>query len=218
MLTYLPTIPSWLLELVEKHPEIRLLQRVGFGMYDWMKAITPYIVDQYLSMTFILDDIQIVSFEPDEFFRLMQVNNLTVAQPSMEGTGYRGAKYHPPTRPRMVGRVVQLIEIQMVSFTPKAWACQWELIDLDVNNKGWGIDLWCYGYCSSRVPMMKMGTIDVMKTAHRRSLSIPNPKGAPEPAWHSQEQVWKAKRGIDLQALRCDLQAHVGMGELFRKL
>ena len=137
----------------------------------------------------------------------MQTNHVTVAQPAMEGTIYPGAKYHPPKSAGMVGRVINMIEIQMSSFTPDAWACLWDLIDLESNSGGWGIGMWYFGYCHTRV-RTKMATIDIMQTRHRGDWSLHSTTN--QFRWEAllnQENVW-ARKGIPLVNFRADPSVH----------
>ena len=146
------------------------------GKYvEFLKSIAPSFLRPYQRIFVVLDDIMfdtpLKNWNYYKFVEIAERNNLTVASPGITGST-AGLFMHPSinSSPTIkfrrnvpegtVGRLVSSVEVQATIFTPAAFKCFTELLDVKRNFYGWHYDSYFNQFCASKVPGWRMGIID----------------------------------------------------------
>ena len=165
--------PPW---LKTQPPEFGCQVIFGFHLplVTLMKFMNPLLMsgNGYELITICCDDVVVhppeSNLDPSTYFDLVLQKQLSVATPSIVGSNWGCLRPHGLGE-NSVGRLVDMIELQMTTFTAEAWACFYELADSEYPS-GWGMDIWFYDYCISakRIRETRMGVLDLFSTIHAR--------------------------------------------------
>ncbi|KAF5826592.1 hypothetical protein DUNSADRAFT_2589 [Dunaliella salina] len=213
-------LPEWFRAMQhDKNPLCTCFHKQGMGYLEAWSKLTPSILKKhkydYLMVT--MDDVSLHGPESnlkiDEYLHMVVLLDLAVATPSIENTyhkvlrtkwrwifwpGWRWARWTT----NIVGREVDMVEIQSTTFRMDAYSCWFEMIDLRFPS-GWGLDLWWYHYCakSGRVRHARQGVIDVFHVVHNKFETTHLPGRKPFTLMREQEKNWSA-RGVVLKRAR----------------
>lgn len=192
--------PTWFRDSHQNHGcTIHRLFESSFVMH--LKTLIPQFLGVFDYVTIVMDDVALVAphgtFELDTYFDIVVALNLSVSTPSISNSKHQLLW---PAKPESesVGRIINMIEIQAITYRMDAWTCQYELIDTEYPS-GWGLDIWYQDYCKDRVKNNVMGVLDIMHVKHNplRLESTNNPDSAGE-LMNKQVKAWKEERNITL--------------------
>lgn len=141
-----------------------IVREKGKHFYFLKKYITPSVCSRYDYIFLWCDDIDIVDFDPCAFLKIMQTNNLQLAQPALTPDSYFTWDITLQDETYKVGRYVDFVEIMLPVFTPQAWERFWCMMESDKNYRGWGYDLFARSVCR----YINMGIIDCQPVKHVR--------------------------------------------------
>ena len=143
------------------------------------------------------------TFDFENFFDIVELQQLQVASSVIEGTVHAHLRPRELTNATQIGRFVDMIEFQAIAFTADSWACMYELVDTEYPS-GWGIDYWFWNYCvvegKGSAENWKLGVIDTMKVVHN-PFHLPSrgaDSGFGRQFVRSQINSWSNDRGIRL--------------------
>lgn len=141
-----------------------IIREKGKHFYFLKKYITQEVCNQYDYIFLWCDDIDVSDFDPNVFIKIMQTNNLQIAQPALTLDSYFTWDITLQDKRYKVGRYVDFVEIMVPVFSPQAWGRFWNMIELDRNYRGWGYDLFARSFCR----YTNMGIIDCQPVRHVR--------------------------------------------------
>eukprot|EP00158_Paraphelidium_tribonemae_P007739 Partr_v1_DN28347_c0_g1_i3_m78755 putative solute carrier family 35 member len=168
-----------------------------------IKQLQPEFLQDsgYNYLSLILDDVSLTpedggKFDLETFFDIAVYHNISVISPSIYGTPHLELRTKNLGM-RKVGRFVDMIEFQAITFRIDAWSCIYNLVDTEYPS-GWGTDVWYWDYCnaSGRVKDASLGIVDTMVAFHHDFPSTMD--GSQNELFEKQIAAWKNQRGIEL--------------------
>lgn len=147
-----------------------LVHKAGLAYGDWMLRVTPDMVERagYTHITVHINDVQYrKGLDPASIVAEMQAQELEVASPNVVGSYWPsmcnkaapavifGMPGHLSQQGKLVrpllgangGWLVRFIEIQVTTFTARAWSCWWEMLNPVANPVGYDYDLCFFRFC-----------------------------------------------------------------------
>ena len=142
----------------------------GGGYVDHLKRLVPAWIESagFDAVLVVLDDVALRArhFNLDRMVNVLRRNNLSVASPAVEYATHRHMRRS--RQAAAVGRLVSMVEMFAVLYTPAAWRCQYELLDTGLNPIGWGYDMWLGAFCRHWRDLgdFKIGLVDTELATH----------------------------------------------------
>jgi hypothetical protein len=178
---------------LELPDEVRVIRSRG---YKWQLAIEHLHPDQVADYDYLFlwdDDLSVKNFDPLRFTRIMQINRLDMAQPSIQSShplSHEITQHRPCPPPRrgpngttshrVVGRLTNFVEIMAPAFTREAWKEFYGYLEPE-NRSGWGYDY---------VPLGRKGVVDALPVVHTRAVQSINRESAQERNRFLDNQGW----------------------------
>lgn len=126
-----------------------------------LKQVRPEFIvrRRYQTVCVLLDDVLIESkYDIQSILNFMRAYSLDVASPRIRNSPHEimNPTPHHHAEP-LSGRLTNFVEIQFTFFSPLAWICFWDIIDID-NASGWGFDVCLFELCNLRIGIMATTT------------------------------------------------------------
>ena len=128
------------------------------------RILTSDICRDYEYIFFWMDDIDILSFNPENFLNIMRRYKIQVGQPALSHDSYIS---HPITKctTSRIGRYTDFVEQMVPVYTAESWNRIWHLFSYDKYGWGWGYDLLTYSYGR----LLRMAIIDAEVVKHTKA-------------------------------------------------
>ena len=152
--------------------QCRVIYEKGLKWHFMKKYLTPEAVRQYDYILPWDDDLELVSFKPEEFFRIFERNRLEMAQPALS----KDSEYNhfvTVERPNSIGQYTDYCEVMAQVFRLDAWEKYWDMMEKDTNHWGWGYDDLARSLCQFRlIGIIDCQTIRHIRPAHDNSVAF----------------------------------------------
>jgi hypothetical protein len=138
------------------HDELPLFWRLR-------KHVTPELCRHYEYVFILMDDLDVLDFDPQNFLCILRAHHIEVGHPALSPDSVIS---HPvmERQDTTIGRYTDFAEILGFAFRGDLWERFWRLIEPDRNPWGWGYDEVAYSVCRFR----RIAIIDCEVIKHTR--------------------------------------------------
>lgn len=122
------------------------------------------------------DDIDSSDFSYKNFVRIMENNNLELAQPALSSHSFYSHELTLRNNMTKVGRYTDFVEVMVMVFRQDAWPRFFKMVSSTDQSRGWGFDLLAKSVCK----YTNMGIVDAENVTHTRPVQSQHTTGPEE--------------------------------------
>lgn len=136
----------------------KIIKEEGIIYYFFKKYITPELTSKYDYVFLAMDDLDILEFNHQNVFEIMERNNLDVASPTLTRDSFFSWNIML-TKNNKIGRLADMAELFILIFKADKYPKFWELMREDYNYWGWGYVTLMKSFCRYRIGLIDSETI-----------------------------------------------------------